>query len=331
VRSFSEKVVIYGPAFPVNLTPIWVALDKGFFEEEGLDVTLEAVLGVPDEEHPRHKWRREGKVIFASPAGSPPYRSVRENRPIEDIEMNVVSIANHTAHVFVAQGNIEDPSQLKGKRLGADQKGGSSMDAKYVLRHFGLDPDKDITWVDSRGRPPDTEWYRLELFQKGELDAVCSDPPHWNIAVKMGGRRLTSCRDLVVLPEAGLGTSPLVMEQKPDLVRAMVRGILRGAEFARMNREETIDSIQRGQTRTDREMARAVWEEDHDDWGPVLDMAAYQRKVDFYTSEWNLPKKPVSAYYTFKFLREALDDLGLLRSWDPAMDAAAAAPAVGVV
>jgi hypothetical protein len=52
----------------------------------------------------------------------------------------------------------------------------------------------------------------------------------------------------------------------------------------------------------------------------VLDVEAYQRKVDIYTSEWNLPKKPVSDYYNFKYLKEALDELGMLRSWDPRMD-----------
>jgi NMT1/THI5 like len=69
VTSFSEKVAIYGPAFPMNLTPLWVAHDKGFFREEGLDVTLEAVLGIPVAEHPRHQCRKEGKVVFSSPGG----------------------------------------------------------------------------------------------------------------------------------------------------------------------------------------------------------------------------------------------------------------------
>ena len=80
MSSFSEKVVIFGPAYPMNLTPLWVAHDKGFFREEGLDVELEAVLGIPDSQHPRFQWRREGKVVFSSPGGSPPFRSMRENR-----------------------------------------------------------------------------------------------------------------------------------------------------------------------------------------------------------------------------------------------------------
>lgn len=66
-------------------------------------------------------------------------------------------------------------------------------------------------------------------------------------------------------------------------------------------------------------MAGIAWDEIHNEWGPVLDMEAYKRKVDIYTREWKLPPKPVEAYYDFRFLREALDELHLLRSWDPAM------------
>jgi NitT/TauT family transport system substrate-binding protein len=317
-----DKVVIFGPAYPLNLTPVWVANDKGFFGEEGLDVELRPTPGIPDAQHPRFGWRKEGAVIFQSPGGSPPFRSVRENREPDDQEINVVSIANRTAHVFVARAGIEDPSQLRGMRLGCDSKGGSNMDARIVLRHFGVDPETEVTFVDSRGQPPDTERYRLALFDKGELDAVCCDPPHWNIAVSMGGNRLTSARDLFVLPEAGLTTSPLVIEEKPDLVRGMVRAVLRGAEFARQNKQETIDCILRHNVHITREMADTAWDQDHHDWGPVLEMDAYRRKVEIYTREWKLPVRPVEAYYNFQFLKEALDDLGLLRSFDPAMEAA---------
>jgi len=317
---FDDKVVIFGPAYPLNLTPIWVANDKGFFAEEGLDVELRPTPGIPDNQHPRFQWRREGMVVFQSPAGSPPFRSVRENRERDDMEVNVISIANRTAHVFVARPEIADPSELRGKRLGVDSKGGSNMDARIVLRHYGVDPEEEVTYVDSRGQPPDTERYRLALFEKGELDAVCCDPPHWNIAVNMGGHRLTSARDLFVLPEAGLCTSPVVIEEKPDLVKGMVRAAVRGAEFARMNREETIDCILRHNLHITRDLANLAWDQDHEDWGPVLDMDAHQRKVEIYTREWRLPPRPVEAYYDFRFLREAMDELGLLRAWDPAME-----------
>ena len=31
-------------------------------------------------------------------------------------------------------------------------------------------------------------------------------------------------------------------------------------------------------------------------------------------------EKPVSDYYNFKYLKEVLDELDMLRSWDPRMD-----------
>ena len=48
-----EKIVVFGPALPMNLAPMWVAHDKGFFKEEGLDVDLRPVQGIPDSQHPR--------------------------------------------------------------------------------------------------------------------------------------------------------------------------------------------------------------------------------------------------------------------------------------
>ena len=130
----NEKIVVFGPALPLNLAPMWVAHDKGFFKEEGLDVDLRPVQGIPDSQHPRHQWRKDGAIIFQSPGGSPPFRSVLENRDHIDGEVNVVSIANRTAHVFVAKPYVKDVPDLKGKKIAGDLKGGSSMDAKMVMR-----------------------------------------------------------------------------------------------------------------------------------------------------------------------------------------------------
>jgi hypothetical protein len=174
--------------------------------------------------------------------------------------------------------------------------------------------------------PPDTERYRLQLFERGEIDAVCCDPPHWNMAVRLGGHRLTSSRDLFTLPEAGLSTTPEVIDAKAELVLAMVRATLRGGEFGRQNKEETIDCVLRHNVHITRELADIAWDEDHNDWGPLLDITAYERKVEIYTREWNLPAYPVSMYYDFRFLKQACDELGLLRSWDTTMDLQPAPP-----
>jgi len=179
---------------------MWVAHDKGFFKEED-GRRLETGPGHSRQPTPaRHQWRKDGAIIFQSPGGSPPFRSVLEKRDHIDGEVNVVSIANRTAHVFVAKPYVKDVPDLKGKKIAGDLKGGSSMDAKMVMRHFGVDPEKDVTWIDKPRQAANTERFRLALFEKGEVDAVCCDPPHWNIAVQMGGHALQSCRDLFSIP-----------------------------------------------------------------------------------------------------------------------------------
>jgi ABC-type nitrate/sulfonate/bicarbonate transport system substrate-binding protein len=135
----------------------------------------------------------------------------------------------------------------------------------------------------------------------------------------MGGHALTSCRDLCAIPEAGFSTSPAVIAEKPLVVKGMVRALLRGVAIARYSREETLDSILRHNHYITREQAILAYNEVHEEWGPVLDFEAYQRKVDFYTQEWNLPQKAVSDYYNFKYLKEALNELGMLHTWDPKM------------
>ena len=71
---------------------------------------------------------------FSITGSSPPFRSVLESRDHIDGEVNVVSIANRTAHVLVAKPYVKDVADLKGKKIAGDLKGGSSMDAKMVMR-----------------------------------------------------------------------------------------------------------------------------------------------------------------------------------------------------
>jgi TRAP-type uncharacterized transport system substrate-binding protein len=62
---------------------------------------------------------------------------------------------------------VKDVADLKGRKIAGDLKGGSSMDAKMVMRHFGVDPEKDVTWIDSRGKPPNTGTISSGAVRKG--------------------------------------------------------------------------------------------------------------------------------------------------------------------
>jgi NitT/TauT family transport system substrate-binding protein len=72
---------------------------------------------------------------------------------------------------------IRTISDLKGKKVGVDVVGA----AKYfyvsmMAAHVGLDPHRDIEWVEGSGRDP-MALFPMELFTQGKVDAFLGFPP----------------------------------------------------------------------------------------------------------------------------------------------------------
>lgn len=154
--------------------PIFVALEKGFYAEEGLDVELvktdwdglQAGLGLGTF-HANHTL-----LMYAL-------------KPIESgLDINVTG-GIHTGCLRIQAGlmtDIRTVADLKGKRIGISTLGSPPhLYASRVLAVQGLDPQKDVEWVVS----PPTE---AELALKnGQVDAVTSAEPIGTI-LNIGGK-----------------------------------------------------------------------------------------------------------------------------------------------
>jgi NitT/TauT family transport system substrate-binding protein len=67
---------------------------------------------------------------------------------------------------------IRTISELKGRKVGIDQFGsGGYLFLAIILAHIGLDPERDIEWVES----PDNDL--IEPFAEGQVDAFLGFPP----------------------------------------------------------------------------------------------------------------------------------------------------------
>jgi NitT/TauT family transport system substrate-binding protein len=301
-----DEVVITAPAFTMTAAPHWAALDKGFFREEGLDVTLEYTLGQAA------KWGGDlfpGKTVFHAPGGGIVFIAFRGGR---DDVVNVIATQDKAPHVLVARPEITSIAELKGKRIIAGVRGASYIDARYTLRHFGLDPDKDIgAWVASEDKPPDTERSRIECLKSGEVDAVCSGAPHWYMAVKMGFRRLPSARDLASWAMGGLATTKKVVAERPDVVKRMIRALIKGTEFVRLNKEETLDIVGRNCLYVDRDTISGCYDAIRDQYYVTAEEALYEKAAEVFSKEFGLPRRPIETYYDLRFVKEALTELRL--------------------
>jgi NitT/TauT family transport system substrate-binding protein len=154
--------VVSYPARPAKL-PLWLAQDAGFFEKNGLKVSLKELNS--SEELIQSIQNREGQIYAAT-----------ANWLVSGIGdgFDLLFIANtgYSVLKLVSRPNITRPEELRGKKVGTGEAN-SSQDriTRQALQRLGLDPDRDVTLVPFGSR----SIQRLNALLKGEIDATTSN------------------------------------------------------------------------------------------------------------------------------------------------------------
>lgn len=123
-----------------------------------------------------------------------------------------------------------------------------------ILRHFGLDPEKDVKFV-TRGDGP----ARLTMMQQGLTAATLGSAPIDYLGTKMGFVILAKAYELFSYPDSGLVTSVRKIKEKPDEVKRVIKAGIKANRYIRSNREGTIQFLMERQ-KIDREMAAATYD-----------------------------------------------------------------------
>jgi ABC-type nitrate/sulfonate/bicarbonate transport system substrate-binding protein len=225
----AERVVIATPSRGLFEFPVVVAMRKGFFKEEGIDlqkVQMQPALGV--------KALMTGDVDYLLAWGSA-VRAAITGVPIKA----VVGFAGRPLHVLMARQEIKNPKDLKGKIIGVDSVAGTvDYLSRVAVRHFGMEPDKDVTIVVTGESPT-----RLVALRAGSIDATPIDVAFAVKAEDEGFRRLVYLGDLIELPLSGIAVMESKLQSQRDQVKKVVRAGVRGSRFMKQNRSETIEML----------------------------------------------------------------------------------------
>ncbi|MBB6307991.1 ABC transporter substrate-binding protein [Xanthobacter tagetidis] len=159
--------------------PLVVARDKGFFKEEGLDVTLEYFSGGP----PATAALMGGSLQFLNGALENNVKTAKANQPI----VTIMNIQSNYAGAIILRKEIADKlgrapkvEDLKGLKIGTLSRGGfTDVSTRYILKTAGIDPEKDATLVPIRGADR-----QLAAGKAGEIDAAMVTEPWGPIAVE---------------------------------------------------------------------------------------------------------------------------------------------------
>ena len=117
--------------------------------------------------------------------------------------------------------------------------------ADAALKHFGLEPGRDVTVVTLRDN-------RLTALESGTVDAALLGVPENIIAVEKGYNELLFLGDVLSFPQNGFRASVKKIQESPDEVYGMVRATLRGFLFASNRESRRSDRYHHGTVAADR-------------------------------------------------------------------------------
>jgi NitT/TauT family transport system substrate-binding protein len=230
---FSLDWKFEGPAAPFT-----VAIDRGYFKAEGLDVTIDTSPGSLE------PINRVASGTYDMGIGDInsliKFRDSNPNAPIQAVFM----FYNRPAFSVVARKSlgITKPKDLEGKKLGAPAADGAYAQWPIFVQANGIDASKVV--IENVGFP-----LREPMLQKGEVAAITGFSFSSFINLKSMG---VPVDDIVVMLMADYGVnlygntvfaSPKFQAEHPEAVKAFLRALLKGIKDTVKDPTSAVDSV----------------------------------------------------------------------------------------
>jgi NitT/TauT family transport system substrate-binding protein len=207
-----------------TMAPLWAAKEGGFFDEEGLDVTMSRIQPGPP-------------MLGAIVAREVPIAFVGAqqivNANLKGASFIVVAGFDETIgqSIFV-HPSIERPEQLKGKAIGVTNFGAiTHVAGKEAVKHLGL--EGQVTFL-ATGGPPET----MAAMQFGKLAAGVFSPPDSFKARELGFRELLDIGKLGIKSlGSAVATTREYARENPELVERYIRAAIKGTHRLKTDRD----------------------------------------------------------------------------------------------
>jgi ABC-type nitrate/sulfonate/bicarbonate transport system substrate-binding protein len=225
----------------IGFLPFHVAYHKGFYREQGID--LETIFMSTQAVNAAFV---RGDIDYSA-AVNGIIQTIVRGAPAKILACAV----DRPLQSFVSKKEIRSARELKGKKVGGSTPGGTaSLMADMALKHFGLEPGRDVAVVPLRGN-------RVAALETGAVEAALLGVPENIIAVDKGYNELLFLGDIVNFPQNGFGASVKKIQESPGEVYGMVRATLRGLIFSldNRNRDEVISIILKQWQLSDKRLA----------------------------------------------------------------------------
>ena len=243
-----RKVYATIPALTESSITFFVARDKGYWREEGLDVELILARAAPSIQAVI-----AGNVEFGTAGGAGLLPIVR-GLPMTFL-FTTFDRANFSLY---SKPQIRSVQELKGKRIGVSSFGsGPDSLLRDFLNDYGIEAGRDATIL---AVGSGTE--RFIALKSNAVDAAMLSPSAYIMAEDAGFRELVSFvkqKEYVYL-QGGIIARNALLKSEPALVEKFIRGSVKALLYVQTNRPETIALLSRV-LKIKPEIATRVYEE----------------------------------------------------------------------
>jgi ABC-type nitrate/sulfonate/bicarbonate transport system substrate-binding protein len=242
---------------PARLTPVrigfvsrstldmlyFVARDKGFFREEGLEPELILMKAIQTVQA-----MLAGGIDFGTATGTAVSAAVNG----ANIRV-VLALSDRPSFDMVAVPSITSVQQLRGKKFGTSAVGSlTEILARQILIAHKV-PLEQVTFL-----PLGTSDITYMALKAGVIDATMVQIPQNFIAQEEGFRKLASGADVYRAVQGGLTTTKTMLTERPELVTKVIRATMRAVRLVMNDKQYALEFMKGPYLDLGKERARFV-------------------------------------------------------------------------
>lgn len=302
------KVTLNEVAHSIFYAPQYVAIEEGYFKDEGLDLTL--VTGFGADKTMTAVISGEADIGFMGAEAS--VYAYQEGAT--DAVVNFAQLTQRAGNFLVAREEMPDFKweDLKDKKVLGGRKGGMpEMVFEYILRKNGLDPQKDLTIDQS------IDFGSTAAAFTGDTSAdftVEFEPSATALEKEGAGYVVASLGvDSGYVPYTSYSAKTSYMEKNPEIIQKFTNALQKGMEYVQSHTPEEIAEVIAPQfAETDLDTVTAIVKRyyDQDTWKSnlIFEKESFELLEDILEDSGELSERvSYENLVTTKYAREAAE------------------------
>lgn len=228
-------------------SPFVVALEKGYFAESGLNVKVKEVIGG----HRAAKALFQGEGDIATSSETIVMRNSFERNDFS-VFCTFVTSTNHSKLVTRKDTGIRTVSDLTGKRIGTV----TGASAHFFLDELLILNSIDADSVELVHINPESA---ATVLAEGSVDAVAVWEPWAHLSVQaLGDKAVIVPHEKIYIETFNALTTKAFAQARPDLLKKVLRGLLRAVTFIREHPQAAQEMVAR---RFDKDLSiiQTIW------------------------------------------------------------------------